>query len=102
MRTAVFGAVLLGLCAPASGQQESLVADLYDGPSTFYLERIQQLKANPPASDWFGEVDLRERHSFVDVAAEHANAIVSKLKRSQLGNQRLKVKLAKAPAEEEA
>jgi ATP-dependent RNA helicase DeaD len=47
-----------------------------------------------------GEVDLRERHTFVDVAAEHANAIVSKLKRAQVGNQRLKVKLAKQPQED--
>ena len=49
-----------------------------------------------------GEVDLRERHSFVDVASEHANAIVSKLKRSELGNQRLKVKLAKPSGTDES
>jgi len=52
-------------------------------------------------SSAIGEVDLRERHSFVDVASEHANAIVSKLKRSELGNQRLKVKLASRPDEAE-
>jgi ATP-dependent RNA helicase DeaD len=63
--------------------------------------RTIQGQTGLPASA-IGEVDLRERHSFVDVASEHAHAIVSKLKRSQLGNQRLKVKLAKAPAEEEA
>lgn len=32
-----------------------------DGPSRFYLERIPALKVNAPASDWFGEVDLREK-----------------------------------------
>jgi ATP-dependent RNA helicase DeaD len=63
--------------------------------------RTIQGQTGLPASA-IGEVDLRERHSFVDVASEHAHAIVSKLKRSQLGNQRLKVKLAKAPAEEES
>lgn len=52
-------------------------------------------------SSAIGEVDLRERYTFVDVAAEHANAIVSKLKRAELGNQRLKVKLAKPSADQE-
>jgi ATP-dependent RNA helicase DeaD len=41
-----------------------------------------------------GAVDIRERHLFVDVAAEHANAIIAKLNRSSLRNRRLKVKLA--------
>ena len=53
-------------------------------------------------SSAIGEVDLRDRYTFVDVAAEHANAIVSKLKRAELGNQRLKVKLAKQPADQVA
>lgn len=47
-----------------------------------------------------GHVDLRERHGFVDVASEHAPAIVSKLKRARLGERRLKVKLAAAPETE--
>ena len=41
-----------------------------------------------------GTVDIRERHLFVDVAAEHANAIISKLNRTRIKNQKLKVKVA--------
>ena len=41
-----------------------------------------------------GAVDIRERHLFVDVASEHANAIVSKLKRAQIKGRPLKVKVA--------
>ncbi|MEN9574840.1 MAG: hypothetical protein RL514_2695 [Verrucomicrobiota bacterium] len=41
-----------------------------------------------------GVVDIRERHTFVDVAAEAAHAIISKLNRTALRGQRLKVKLA--------
>ncbi|MEY4916698.1 MAG: DEAD-box ATP-dependent helicase CshA [Verrucomicrobiota bacterium] len=41
-----------------------------------------------------GTVDVRERHSFVDVAAEHANGIVAKLNRAEIKGQKVKVKLA--------
>ncbi len=41
-----------------------------------------------------GTVDLRERHLFVDVAAEHANAIIAKLNRSEIKGHKVKVKLA--------
>ncbi|MST01273.1 MAG: hypothetical protein EXS29_08195 [Pedosphaera sp.] len=41
-----------------------------------------------------GVVDIRERHTFVDVAAGSAHAIISKLKRAVIRGQRLKVKLA--------
>ena len=41
-----------------------------------------------------GTVDIRGKHLFADVAAEHANAIISKLNRAQLKNRKLKVKLA--------
>jgi ATP-dependent RNA helicase DeaD len=41
-----------------------------------------------------GVVDIRERHLFVDVAAEHANAIISKMNRAQIKGRRLKVKVA--------
>ena len=41
-----------------------------------------------------GNVALRERHLFVDVAAEHANAIVGRLNRSEIKGRRIKVKLA--------
>jgi ATP-dependent RNA helicase DeaD len=46
-----------------------------------------------PASA-IGEVDLRERHLFVDVSAEHANSIIAKLNRSQIKGRNLKVKVA--------
>ena len=70
-----------------------------NGASRDEIIRTIQGQTGLPASA-IGEVDLRERHTFVDVAAEHANAIVSKLKRAQVGNQRLKVKLAKQPQDE--
>ena len=41
-----------------------------------------------------GTVDVRERHSFVDVAEEHANGIIAKLNRSEIKGQKVKVKLA--------
>jgi len=41
-----------------------------------------------------GVVDIRERHTFVDVAADSANAIITKLNRTAIRGQRLKVKLA--------
>jgi ATP-dependent RNA helicase DeaD len=41
-----------------------------------------------------GTVDIRERHLFVDVTAEHANAIISKLNRTRIKGNKLMVKLA--------
>ncbi|MGO8764530.1 MAG: DEAD/DEAH box helicase [Limisphaerales bacterium] len=41
-----------------------------------------------------GRVDVRDRHSFVEVASEHVSAIISKLNRSQMKNHPLKVKVA--------
>jgi len=41
-----------------------------------------------------GTVDIRERHLFVDVAAEHANAIIAKLNRAQIKERKIKVKVA--------
>jgi ATP-dependent RNA helicase DeaD len=41
-----------------------------------------------------GAVDIRERHLFVDVSAEHANAIISKLNRARFKGHKLKVKVA--------
>ncbi len=41
-----------------------------------------------------GTVDIRERHLFVDVAAEHSNAILAKLNRATLKGRRIKVKIA--------
>ena len=41
-----------------------------------------------------GTVDIRERHLFVDVASEHTQSILSKLKRSQFRGHKLKVKVA--------
>jgi len=41
-----------------------------------------------------GTVDIRERHLFVDVASEHAPGIISKLNRTRIKNQKLKVKVA--------
>jgi ATP-dependent RNA helicase DeaD len=41
-----------------------------------------------------GTVDVRERHLFADVAAEHANAIIAKLNRARIKDHKIKVKLA--------
>ena len=41
-----------------------------------------------------GTVDVRERHLFVDVASEHANAIIAKLNRAEIKGHKLKVKVA--------
>jgi len=41
-----------------------------------------------------GAVDIRERHLFVDVAAEHANVIIAKLNRTQIKGRKIKVKAA--------
>jgi len=41
-----------------------------------------------------GKIDLRERHLFVEVATDHANAILAKLNRTQIKGNKLKVKVA--------
>ena len=41
-----------------------------------------------------GTVDLRARHTFVDVASEHTNGILSKLNRTNIKQHRLKAKVA--------
>jgi ATP-dependent RNA helicase DeaD len=41
-----------------------------------------------------GTVDVRERHLFVDVDAEHANGIIAKLNRAQIKGHKVKVKVA--------
>jgi ATP-dependent RNA helicase DeaD len=46
----------------------------------------------PPAT--VGTVDIRDRHLFVDVAAEHSATIISKLNRTRIKGNSIKVKLA--------
>ena len=41
-----------------------------------------------------GNVDIREHHLFVDVATDHANAILAKLNRTQIKGKKVKVKAA--------
>ncbi len=41
-----------------------------------------------------GTVDIRARHSFVDVASEHAHRIISKLNRTEIKGHKARVKLA--------
>jgi ATP-dependent RNA helicase DeaD len=41
-----------------------------------------------------GEMDLRERHLFVNVASEYANSIIAKLNRAQIKGRKAKVKVA--------
>jgi ATP-dependent RNA helicase DeaD len=44
--------------------------------------------------DIVGTVDIRGRHLFVDVVAEHANGIIAKLNRTQIKGHKIKVKAA--------
>lgn len=46
------------------------------------------------ATEAVGYIDLREKHSFVDVASEHVSAVVPKLNRAHLGGRKLKAKVA--------
>jgi ATP-dependent RNA helicase DeaD len=41
-----------------------------------------------------GNVDIRERHLFVDVASDHANAILARLNRTQIKGHKVKIKAA--------
>ncbi|MGN6553406.1 MAG: DEAD/DEAH box helicase [Verrucomicrobiota bacterium] len=41
-----------------------------------------------------GTVDVRERHLFMDVSAEHANSIIAKLNRTEIKGHKIKVKVA--------
>ena len=41
-----------------------------------------------------GTVDVRERHLFVDVDADNANAIIAKLNRAEIKGHKVKVKVA--------
>ena len=41
-----------------------------------------------------GRVDIRERHAFVDVSTEYANAILAKLNRAQIKGNKVKIKVA--------
>jgi ATP-dependent RNA helicase DeaD len=41
-----------------------------------------------------GTVDIRERHLFVDVVSEHAQAIIARLNRARIKDHKVKVKLA--------
>ncbi len=55
--------------------------------------RIIQGETALPASA-IGEIDVRERHAFVDVVADQARSIISKLNRSRIKDHKLKVKIA--------
>lgn len=46
----------------------------------------------PPGT--VGTVDIRERHTFVDVASEHIHSIIAKLNRATIKGQRVKMKVA--------
>jgi ATP-dependent RNA helicase DeaD len=46
------------------------------------------------SAEIIGRVDIRERHTFVEVASEHAAGVVAKLKRAPFGGIRLKAKVA--------
>jgi len=41
-----------------------------------------------------GNVDVRDRHLFMDVASEHARGIISKLNRARIKGHVVKVKVA--------
>jgi ATP-dependent RNA helicase DeaD len=56
------------------------------------LQLVSSVTKLPPAV--LGDMDVRERHTFLDVPSEHAPAIIEKLNRHRLQNRRLKVKVA--------
>ena len=56
---------------------------------TKLIESVAGVSANV-----VGDVDIRDRHTFVDVPAEHAPKIVDKLNRHRFQERRLKVKVA--------
>ena len=56
-----------------------------------FIVNIQQLKFTEAG---LYSVDIRERHSFVDVASEHANAIIARLNRAQIKGNKVKIKTA--------
>ena len=41
-----------------------------------------------------GQVEVRERYSFIDLVSEHAKAVVAKLNRVQVNGRKLRVKVA--------
>ena len=46
----------------------------------------------PPGT--IGTVDIRDRHTFIDVASEHIHSIIAKLNRATIKGQRVKMKVA--------
>jgi len=46
------------------------------------------------ATEAVGFIDLREKHSFVDVASDQVTAVIPKLNRAHLGGRKLKAKVA--------
>jgi hypothetical protein len=45
-------------------------------------------------ADIVGTVDIRGRHLFVDVEADHANSIIAKLNRTEIKGHKIKIKAA--------
>jgi hypothetical protein len=41
-----------------------------------------------------GRIDIRERHTFVEVPGDRAASFVSRLKRAEFGGKRIKAKVA--------
>ena len=57
------------------------------------VSNLIQTVARVPSSV-ISDIDIRERHTFIDVPSEHAETIVEKLNRYRLLDHRLKVKIA--------
>jgi ATP-dependent RNA helicase DeaD len=60
------------------------------------VSTISGLTGLPP--NVVGTVDLRDRHLFVDVSAEHASSIVPKLNRAMIKGAKVKAKMTQASA----
>jgi len=71
------------------------------GLDTPGLTRLIQGETGVPANV-IGEIDLRERHAYIDVAAAEALAITSKLNRARHQNQKLKARITTKPEPSEA
>jgi hypothetical protein len=69
----------------SAGEHNQLTADQV----TELIQNVAQVPAKAVA-----EVDIRDRHTFVDVPSEHAPKVVDKLNRYRFQDRRLKVKVA--------
>jgi ATP-dependent RNA helicase DeaD len=80
---------------PANQSRLHMNAGEENGVTPGDIVRLIQGETGLP-NNAVGEIDIRQRHAFIDVLSEHARAIISKLNRTQLNGRKLRVKEARA------